>query len=233
MTSVATAPYRLVRSRRRRRTIEISISPSGELSVAAPLRAPLAEIEAFVASRQRWIERALRDAQQRNQHVRRELVSGERLPYLGGSLLLDVIEGASDACLDGDRLIVACDGIDREANARSAIEDWYRDRAAAVFAERVELFAPQIGVRAKRVVVREQKTRWGSCGKDATIYLNWHLVLAPLAVVDYLVVHELCHIKRGGHGVRFWQLVERVLPDYKSRRRQLRRDGWRYKLGAG
>jgi len=122
------------------------------------------------------------------------------------------------------------DASEQRAAIVNAIEGWYRERAEAIFSERVGIFAPLIDVRPKKIVVRGQKTRWGSCGKDGTLYLNWHLVMAPLPVLDYLVVHELCHLRQPGHGRRFWSLVGGVLADYRARRAELRKDGWRYRL---
>ena len=122
------------------------------------------------------------------------------------------------------------DASEQRAAIVTAIEGWYKEQAEAIFSERVGVFAPLIGVEPRKIVVRGQKTRWGSCGKDCTLYLNWHLVMAPLPVLDYLVVHELCHLRQPGHGHRFWSLVGGVLPDYRARRAELHKDGWRYRL---
>ncbi len=230
--------YTLRRSSRRRRTIELSIHATLGLVVAAPARATQHEIDAFVRRKERWIRRALKEAHTRTLHHQRRFVSGESLPYLGGTLELIVLE-AQDGTRShveraGDRLRVelpqTASASGRRAAAIAVIERWYKDRAQEVLSERVRHFAPLAGVTPTGLVVRDQKTRWGSCGKHGTLYFNWRLMLAPMAVLDYLVVHELCHLRQRGHGRRFWRLVASAMPDFEEREAMLRRDGWRYRL---
>ena len=235
----ATIAYRLTRSRRRRRTMEISVDGSGKVSVAVPVWTPRHEIDDFVRRKAAWIRRQL-DAppQAPKPPPARTFASGETIPFLGEQLVLNVTDADG---IDRVRVRLAGSGLDvrvpagraadgRHDAIRAALERWYRARARSVFSERVRLFAPRVGATPKRVLVRAQKTRWGSCGKDGTLRLNWHLMLAPLAVVDYIVAHELCHLRRGGHGRAFWQLVERVLPEYLAARAELRRSGRSYRL---
>ena len=229
--------YTLRRSRRRRRTVELSIDPSLGLIVAAPARTPLSEIDAFVRRKARWVQRALQDARRREHHLRRDFTSGESLPYLGQALRLSVIEteaAGPRAALVGVCLEVALptsmSSEERRAATIEALEAWCMAQARTTFLERVQFFALLIGVRPKDVRVRDQKTRWGSCGKDGTLYFSWRLIMAPPSVVDYLVVHELCHLRQPGHGRAFWAQVVGVLPDFQQRRAELRRDGWRYRL---
>jgi len=230
--------YTLKRSSRRRRTISLSVDPMHGLVVAAPERTPTREIDAFVKGKTRWIRKALASARDRERHLRRNFATGESIPYLGGTLTLRIVEAGRAArpavelvgtCLDV-RLAVGTSECQRGSLIRTSIEGWYKARAEATIAERVRFLAPLAGVQPKRVVVKSQKTRWGSCGGDGTLYFSWQLVIAPLSVLDYLVVHELCHLRQGGHGKRFWALVEAVLQDYQSRRAELRREGWRYRI---
>lgn len=232
-----TTTYALRRSARRRRTIELSVDPAGGLIVAAPMRTPHHEIDAFVQQKTRWIRKALRDARERAKHLRRDFVTGESLPYLGRSLRLSVVDavaGRSGVELRGACLELRLPPGVSEGERRSAIikslEGWYQTPARTALLDRVQFFAPLLGVEPKAVRVRNQKTRWGSCGKDATLYFSWRLIMAPPAVADYLVVHELCHLRRPDHGRAFWSLVASVLPDSQERRAELRRDGWRYRL---
>lgn len=233
-------PYTLRRSARRRRTMELSIHPTLGLIVAAPARAPRQEIEAFVHRKERWIRRALEDARARAQQLQRSFISGESLPYLGGTLELLVLETQNGTRPHveraEDRLCVelpqtASDG-ERRATVIAVIERWYKDRAQEVLSERVRHFAPLASASPAGLAVRDQKTRWGSCGKHGTLYFSWRLMLAPMPVLDYLVVHELCHLRQRGHGRRFWRSVAAVLPDFEEREAMLRRDGWRYRLSS-
>ena len=228
--------YILLRSAQRRRTIELSIDPIGRLQVAAPLRTPRHEIDAFVRSKARWIAKTLRDHHERERHLRRGYTTGDLLPYLGRELRLSVIEAARPAAarLVDETLEVSVPGDlseeARRAAAVQALEGWFAAQAEDVLAKRVRALAPLVGAQPNRVRVRRQKSRWGSCGADGTLYFNWAIVMAPLPVVDYLVVHELSHLRRRGHGPSFWKVVERALPDYETPRAELRRDGWRYRL---
>ena len=102
-----------------------------------------------------------------------------------------------------------------------------RERAKSVLAQRTAYFARQIGVTYGRITVRDQKTRWGSCSQTGNLNFNFRLILAPLEVLDYVVVHELCHRRQMNHSTQFWQEVAQVLPDYRKRKAWLTENGWR------
>lgn len=109
----------------------------------------------------------------------------------------------------------------------AAQEKELRERAKAVLAQRTAYFARQIGVTYGRITVRDQKTRWGSCSQTGNLNFNFRLILAPLEVLDYVVVHELCHRRQMNHSAQFWQEVAQVLPDYRKRKAWLTENGWR------
>ena len=101
-------------------------------------------------------------------------------------------------------------------------------RARKIFPERTAYFAKRMGVTYNRITIREQKTRWGSCSSRGTISYNWHLILLPENILDYVVVHELCHLLEMNHSPRFWSQVEKILPDYRERRNWLKKKGGTY-----
>ena len=109
----------------------------------------------------------------------------------------------------------------------AAQEQELRERAKSVLAQRTAYFARQIGVTYGRITVRDQKTRWGSCSQTGNLNFNFRLILAPLEVLDYVVVHELCHRRQMNHSAQFWQEVAQVLPDYRKRKAWLTENGWR------
>ena len=109
----------------------------------------------------------------------------------------------------------------------AAQEKELRERAKSVLAQRTAYFAWQIGVTYGRIIVRDQKTRWGSCSQTGNLNFNFRLILAPLEVLDYVVVHELCHRRQMNHSAQFWQEVAQVLPDYRKRKAWLTENGWR------
>ena len=143
----------------------------------------------------------------------------------------------SDAKLPGDRPtggaklrggwlhVPAPAGAGQAAHVRAALVAWLRGHAAARLPERVEAWRAKAGVAMPRVVVADQRKRWGSCDRSGTIRLNWRIIQAPMRLVDYVVVHELVHLRHRGHGRDYWRAVARVMPDYERRREELRRCG--------
>lgn len=109
----------------------------------------------------------------------------------------------------------------------AAQEKELRERAKSVLAQRTAYFARQVGVTYGRITVRDQKTRWGSCSQTGNLNFNFRLILAPSEVLDYVVVHELCHRRQMNHSTQFWQEVAQVLPDYRERKVWLTENGWR------
>lgn len=217
--------YTLVRSNRR--TLAIVVERDGSVTVRSPRRCPLRAIEGFVASKRGWLEKTLGENIKRRGHVPRALGHGEALPFLGNTISICLSNSDAAAVrLSGGRLLVDThDGGAAGEYVRESIEGWYRDRALETFRERVAAHEPAVGVRASRVRVSNARYRWGSCSRSGSINLSWRLVMAPLGVVDYVVVHELCHIIHHDHSRRFWGEVERVLPDYKSPRTWIRQNG--------
>ncbi|MEK7303792.1 MAG: SprT family zinc-dependent metalloprotease, partial [Pseudomonadota bacterium] len=151
--------------------------------------------------------------------------NGTRLPYLGTELALNVSiaprRRAACRCESGSLVIK----VPHNTAIRPAIEAWYRRAAATHAAARLAHFAPQVGRAARKLVIRAQRTRWGSCSARGTISLNWRLMQAPPEILDYVVVHELCHLLVPNHSPRFWAEVARVLPDWRRQRAELRRFG--------
>lgn len=209
----------------RRRTVALELRADGSLTVAAPRGVPLALIRRFVASRRRWIDRkrALLAALPPARPV--VLEPGARLPYLGTELELAIETGTArrNRCRrEGQRLIVEAAS---PQSVPQALERWYRSVAAGHCAERVAYFARQVGRAPQRITIRAARTRWGSCSSRGTVSFNWRLMLLPPEFLDYVVVHELCHLLVPDHSPRFWEAVARILPDFSQRRTALRRLG--------
>jgi len=213
-----------IRASARRRTLGLELRADGSLTVATPRSLSLATIRAFVESRRAWID-AKRALLTQLAPPRRLAEHGTCLPYLGTELTLNVsiapIRRAACRCESG-RLVIK---VPRSTAIRPAIEAWYRREAATHAAARLAHFAPQVGRAARKLVIRAQRTRWGSCSARGTISLNWRLMQAPPEVLDYVVVHELCHLLVPNHSPRFWAEVARVLPDWRDQRAALRQFG--------
>ena len=222
--------YRVVRSARRRKTIEITVDSPGIVTVAVPDDTAPADVEATVRRRAGWI--ITRGGEASAAPPPRRFVSGESLPYLGRSVPLTVHPA------DGGRVEVrfshwrfdadvprALAGDERVDAVREAFEAWYRERAALKLPPRADRIGRLLGVRPSAVLVRSQRKRWASCAPDGTLRFNWRTVMAPPAIVDYIVAHELAHLRVRGHGPDYWAVVAQAVPDHRRRRARLREIG--------
>ena len=229
-------PLRLRRSKRSRH-LRLEIGHDA-VHIVAPLRASRREIEALVLEKRDWIDAGVAEMRQvvRRRFFPRRFRHGARLPYQGDGLLLDVEprppkRGVRPVVRRGPSLVVRVDphlaGVAREAVVRDRVRGWYRSETVRLAEPVVMGFAPRIrrvprGVRAKWMT-----TRWGSCGPAGWVNLNARLLAAPPAVLEYVAVHELCHLRHLHHRATFWALVERLLPDYHEPVRWLDRNGMR------
>lgn len=231
----AVIEYTVRRSRRRKKTVQISVS-GGKVEVAAPLRTPNREIQAIVQKRSGWILDKLTADAQAPPPLR--LVTGDTLPYLGRELPL-VIEQTDarkpSVLLDGARLLVGVPaGLpqdERREAVRTALVVWYRAQAAQLLTDSVSRWLSTMGrTEMPRVLVREQKTRWGSCSADGTLRFSWRLAMVEQELIDSVAVHELAHLEVMNHSPAFWDVVLRAMPDARERRKRLSEAGRRLPL---
>ncbi|MCB1161442.1 MAG: SprT family zinc-dependent metalloprotease [Candidatus Krumholzibacteriia bacterium] len=234
----AELPYVLVRRRGRRR-LTLTVEPRHGLRVLAPLRLSLREIEGFITRERDWLRERLDEAAAWEQaHPLRRFEDGETLLLLGERWTLRVREelGRSRARVErgarfegpGTITLRLPEGLragERREAAAAALERWYRRLAKELLSARVAHWSAATGLAPTRLSVRDTRSRWGSCSARGHLSFNWKIVMAPPAVVDYLVVHELCHLRHLDHSPRFWTLVGRHCPDYERARRWLRRRG--------
>ena len=240
----AVVAYELLRVKRR--SIGFSIGPDG-LVVRAPRWTPLYEVEAAVQSKGRWILTKLqetRERQQRNDSARMVWQDGAVMPFLGMpvQLVLDPAHGfrGRGAALQKAALQHTPQyreagepgqlrvGLAHNATAqqiRDAVQAWLMIQAHNNFQQRMEHFAPLLGVRWTRLRLSNAGTRWGSASADGSVRLNWRLIHFRQPVIDYVVAHELSHLRVMDHSPRFWDTVATVVPDYAQLRRQLKEDG--------
>lgn len=224
-------PYTIRRSARRRKTVTVSVDSEGGVLLAAPTDFPTAELDAMVRRKAAWIEKQVRRVKaQGPAPTPREFVSGESVLYLGRHYRLKVCTHSDGpAKLRGRWLQVpAGAGESQPDQVRAALVAWFRLRAEERLPERVDAWRRKVGVPMPRVLVANQRRRWGSCDGRGTIRLNWRIVQAPMRLVDYVVVHELAHLLHRGHGRDYWQAVRRIMPDYDQRHRDLKELGGRF-----
>lgn len=227
--------YRIRRSNRAKRTrIIVSID---KIEVVAPPKVSEQQIHRFVRAQQAWIDAArLRIAQRAlpTRSLAPETYShGSLIPYRGRHLTL--------ALTDTTRRTIAVDWVDDETLRlhlpktvddhqrsdliRRALEHWMKQQALRHATDMIAAHAPRFGLHPRSVRIKTQKSRWGSCGPNNDINLNWLLMLAPAIVMEYVVVHELCHIRHKNHSAEFWRLVGDHMPNYLEHRRWLKQHG--------
>lgn len=210
-------PYRLVRSRRK--TIAVFITKDAQVEVRAPLGASASVIEGFLRDRESWITAHL---EQRKQELAKQTAfsvgEGDTLWYLGREYGVHLSSRCKKPYFDGEQFILP--GKDFSEN-KPLLVKLYKSLAKNYIDEKVPLYSRIVGATPSAVKVGSAKTRWGSCSGKNSLNFTWKLILAPEQAVDYVIVHELCHILRHDHSTRFWREVERVMPDYKEREKLL------------
>ena len=220
--------------RARRRSIGFVVGTDG-LSVSAPRWVAVAEVEQALQAKAGWILRKLHEQQERARRLHAARVvwqDGTSLPFLGETVivLLDArVTGAqlnSDAqALPGVPRLTLHLGLPQSATQdqiRELVQTWLQRQARRVFEERCAHFAPQLGVRVRRLSLSSAATRWGSASADGSVRLNWRLIHFALPVIDYVVTHELAHLREMNHSPAFWEVVRSVLPDFERSRGALR-----------
>ena len=219
--------FTLIRSDRK--TADIVIERSGDVIVRAPVGVDDERVREVVADRALWVHRSLAEWEDLNSSRRhRPLIQGQGFAYLGRSYRLKFVADA-DAPLrlkngrwELSEAFVTRDG---EAAARKAFRDFYIARGMQIFTERVRQLAPLVGVEPGEVAVKELGYHWASCGAGGGLNFHWKTLMAPQTVVDYIVVHELCHLRFRDHSDAFWNEVDKVLPRYRERKEWLRLNG--------
>ena len=205
-----------VRRSPRARQVRVSVDGAGEVEVVLPKRAPERAAARAVRELAPWIERRRRTLARAAAEVARPAGT---VPYLGRDLRLVPQPGRERVHRRGEDLLVP------RRDAGAAIERWYRRQARAEVAERLEAATARAGTRHAGLTIRGQKTRWASCSSTGHMSFNWRLLLAPEAVLDYVVEHEVFHLEVMDHSARFWALLESRVPDWRDHARWLRRYG--------
>jgi predicted metal-dependent hydrolase len=217
----------IVKRRRRRGAITLTIDERG-LRVGAPWRASHDAIEQLLHRHAKWVLKKLAVWQQRSA-PRPHWRDGEMLMLLGNPLRLTLLPDHRQIGADEDRLVIGNAVATPPAIAQAVVE-WLRQQALPCFRLRIAHFYPLIRVAAPDVRLSNARTRWGSCHSNGRIRLNWRLIQMPLQLIDYVVAHELAHLREMNHSPRFWQTVARMVPDYAARRTEMKTGGHRYLL---
>ena len=213
--------HQIIRSDRR--SFSLEIKPNGHLIVRAPRRATQAEIQAVVTRKTAWIQKTRsRLARQYPALEPKTFTPGERFWYLGEQYPLKLTDRQHPPLdLDGAFWLSRA----QRGRAREIFTAWYREETRAITTELIARYLAQYGFRVGQVRITSARTRWGSCSGKNNLNFTYRLSMAPLAVIEYVVVHELSHLKVRNHSPAFWQAVGRILPGYQEHRRWLKSHG--------
>lgn len=199
----------------------------GVISIAVPKALAPEKIHQVIKGKESWIREKLALQRQQQPATKRELLSGEAFPYLGRNYRLKVITGELKPVklLHGRLQVTVPKTMHHDHVIRDMLTHWYQVQAEVRFKEKVKRLAKLVGVVPGNVSVRTFKSRWGSCNTKGDIQFHWKVIMAPHRIVDYVVVHELCHLLHHDHSPAFWKSVERMVPDYAECRAWLKEFG--------
>lgn len=211
--------YRLRRARRR--SIGIVIDDDG-LRVAAPGHTPVAEVEAFIREKMHWILKKLSEWRAAPKPPVVNWNDGATIALLGLPVTIALMPGRHDIVLENDRLGIGLAPRGDPAALRKRGIAWIKERARSLLGERLALYAARLGVPTPTLALSSARRQWGLCREDGRVRLNWRLIHLPLHLVDYVVAHELAHLREMNHSARFWAVVGGLYPDYQKARNELR-----------
>jgi predicted metal-dependent hydrolase len=224
---VGTLEFSVLRSRRR--TADIVVERDGRIVVRAPDTVSDSDVDSAVRDNVAWIYRTIAEREELNAPRRhRPFMQGSSFAYLGRNYRLRFVTGASRSLVlrhgwfELDESVVVEAG---EPGARKVFRDFYASRGEPLLKKRVARLACKVDVRPGPVKVRELGYHWASCGPSGSLNFHWKIMMAPSTVIDYVVVHELCHLKHRDHSDAFWNEVDKVLPSWRERKEWLRRWG--------
>jgi predicted metal-dependent hydrolase len=219
--------YQIVRSRRS--TADIVVERDGRVVVRVPQSISHQRIEDLVEAKQYWIYKTLAEWRDLNAtKVLREYRNGEGFLYLGRSYRLTLVgEQEESLLLKGGRFCLRRALVDRGEidGAKASFRDYFIARGLERIPERVRYFAPKVGIKPRHIDVRELGHRWASCSPKGNLAFHWKCMMAPPSIIDYIVVHELCHFHHLNHTEAFWNEVDKVMPAYRERKEWLKKNG--------
>ena len=224
--------YTVKRSRKRKRTISLQISDKSELVIAAPYFTPIGEINRFVQEKQSWINKTIqRHKEEAIRNKAKEYITGEMFYYLGESFPLEVFFEQNERkglVFWGNRFYL--NTADATEKGIFYFVSWYKKKAREYINQHVDFFSREIGVLPRKIKITSAEKRWGSCSADDNLSFSFRLIMAPPDIIDYVIVHELMHIKEKNHSAAFWKLIEVVMPEYKIHRRWLKDNNHKFIL---
>lgn len=204
--------------RSKRKTVSIQIKDDGKLIVRAPLRLSKKNILSIVKKHQNWINTKQQEVIQRKKTLKK-FSEGEEFLYLGKYYPLKIVNDNENLLTFDNNFYLSYYCL---SNAKEVFSHWYKQNAEKIIKYRTEYYADINNLKYTKIKISNAKTRWGSCSYNGNISINWRLIMAPVEVLDYVIVHELVHLKIDNHSKDFWQNVEKIYPDYKKAKKWLK-----------
>ena len=213
-------PNKIIRSKRK--TLSLTINENAELIIRAPKRLSIEKIQDFINEKENWINRKKRLIENQIKDV---TSNHNKLLYLGNLFPINVEQNASKELFFTGKEFIA-NSIEPDSLSLS-IKNWYKNKFKEIALPRVAYFANKHNLMVNQVRIKNQKTMWGSCSSKNNINLNYLLLMAPMAVIDYVIVHEFVHTIHRNHSTDFWDSVESIMPEFQEHKRWLKKNGYK------
>ena len=207
---------------RSRRTVGLKITANG-LVVHAPKRIFEFQLNQILQQKSSWILNKLQ-AREANHVEKMQWIDGEHLLYLGNDIQLSISQNSSNKALifDQNTLLIASPQANKHAVLGRKVIQWYKKQAMTDFSRRLAILAAKLGVATPPLTLSNAQSRWGSCNSRGEVRLNWRLLQAPPHIINYVICHELAHLKQMNHSAKFWAVVEQLFPNYKAAEKELK-----------
>lgn len=213
-------PINISISKSRRKSISLEVKPSGKVIIKAPFFIRSREILGFVKDKEDWIKTRLDKLKSASEQY--PLTHGSEIPFMGIKLTLTMVNINCGIQIKDNNLLIPS----KEEDITSSLKKWYRERAREIITPLVEKYCYTLGVSYNRISIKAQKTRWGSCSSKKNLNFNWKVILTSSFLIEYLVIHEVCHLVHLNHSRDFWNLVATLDRDYKVHKKELQKAGF-------
>jgi len=214
--------------RSKRKSFSIEIDDSGEILLRVPIKASIEEVNEFIKRHSKWIEKKLNEIENRKiKYQPKNFVDGEKFLYLGEFYNLNIVKNQKIPLIFKNEFYLSKNYI---LNGYEIFKNFYKKMAKEIINERIKFYANKYGFKYNKIKITSANKRWGSCTVRGNLNFSYRLIMAPLEVVDYVVVHELVHLVDKTHKKSFYNKVEKILPDYKERKDWLNKNGYLLKI---
>ena len=218
--------HKIIRSRRR--SVGLEITKNAQLIVRMPWYGSVSEVKKFILEKRGWIEKKLSQATERlEKQLPKKFIDGEKFYYLGEKYKLHIKNSTSSKLIFNAGFHLSEKSLDK---ARNLFINWYKKQAKLNIPKRVRWYAQLHHLKFNNIKITSASRRWGSCTSRGNLNFTWRLMLMPIKILDYVVAHELSHLVHQNHSKRFWLQVERIIPDYRERRKWLKKNGEDYTI---